>query len=488
MREFQISELEINKFHENLINLISVLKEQNRIAEIDVLHIFSYTLMNYSTDRYLNNQTNILKLLEKISTQLLVLKHRVRTKQQAASLFRNIRNQIINQFNEIIKRRKELFNTISTDLIDTIIQETSEVISEFTKNRLQNLRENLELISFINKLIESAEKDESFYKLHINQSEHLKNITFLENSYSNPGDFFFSKEEHIGIQNLNMGTINYLANHILNREYSVNKLQLQITYKLNNSPINKMTNHSLTAKREHIFNFWNVGDELIKLGIGYWYPYFTTKNNSRDNKDINVNFIIPHFNLEILNKIKGNLPKIENFQEKLESFDHTKKSSGNLINYEVTHDQIKDFIAAEPDTLEEGWFLVKKEYKTGSVGDIDVLFKNREDDFLVIEVKKETTGYEPVGQILSYINWIKNNLADENTKVRGIIVCGNIHPQLKSAFNEANNPDLQVWKYEKLQEGFKFEKNLEIKGKKCPFCGNLCSPRALICPGCGDPF
>ena len=43
-------------------------------------------------------------------------------------------------------------------------------------------------------------------------------------------------------------------------------------------------------------------------------------------------------------------------------------------------------------------------------------------------------------------------------------------------------------KFKEYQEGFQFEKILEIEGNLCPFCGNLCSPKALNCPSCGDPF
>ena len=64
-----MSEDKIQNFKGDVINFISELKEQKRIAEIDLLYLFSYTLDNYSIKRYLNNQTNIINLLEKIFTQ-----------------------------------------------------------------------------------------------------------------------------------------------------------------------------------------------------------------------------------------------------------------------------------------------------------------------------------------------------------------------------------------------------------------------------------
>jgi len=316
----------------------------------------------------------------------------------------------------------------------------------------------------------------------------LRVIIFLENSYPNPGDFFFSKnEEYLEIGRLSMGTLNYLANHVFNiDEYSVNNIEFQISYKLTSSPVNKMLTPSLTAKTKHIFNFWTIGDELIKLGIGYWYPYFTLMNHNK--KDISLNFIIPTFILDIINEIGDSLSEIENFQEKLVSYDNTQGTVRIVLNSEVSHDQIKDYVAENSDALEDGLRLVSKEYRTGEVGDIDILFQTEEDNFLIIEVKKNMARYEPVGQILGYINWVKENLVGDDEVVRGIIICADIHPQLRSAFNEANNPNIQVWKYEMQEEEFNFEKTLEIAGKLCPFCGKFCSPRARICPNCGDHF
>lgn len=105
----------------------------------------------------------------------------------------------------------------------------------------------------------------------------------------------------------------------------------------------------------------------------YWYPYFTTMNIKVDKKDINLNFIIPAFIFDTINEIGDSLPEIENFQEKLASFDNTQKTAGVVLNSEVSHDQIKDYIAENSDTLEDGLRLISKEYRTGEVGDIDIL-------------------------------------------------------------------------------------------------------------------
>jgi len=474
----------LREFNDELNAVITELMEENNIAKLDLIWLFSYTLNNFSIQRYLNNTQNIFKLLKKIATQLLILKHGVGNRTTALDLYGDIKVRVIDRFDGIIKQNKELFTLLSNDLSNLIRSETTDIMIQFTKNKL---RGNLDLVSFILKINELSVEVESYFKIPINETEYLKNIIFLENSYPNPGDFYLSKDEqYLEIGRLSMGTLNYLAKHVFNNEYSVNNIEFQITYKLTNSPVNKMLKPSLTAKKAHIFDFWTIGDELIKLGIGYWYPYFTLMNHST--KDISLNFIIPTFILDIINEIGDSLSEIKDFQEKLVSFDNRQRTTRIVLNSEVSHDQIKDYVAENSDALEDGLRIVRKEYRTGEVGDIDILFQTEKDDFLVIEVKKSMARYEPVGQILGYINWVKENLAVQNEVVRGIIICKDIHPQLRSAFNEANNPNIQVWKYEKREEELSFEKSLEIVGKLCPFCGRFCSVRATVCPNCGDPF
>ena len=61
------------------------------------------------------------------------------------------------------------------------------------------------------------------------------------------------------------------------------------------------------------------------------------------------------------------------------------------------------------------------EYNTNQVGVIDILCKDNNGDFVVIELKKEKSSDKVVGQILRYMGWVKENLAQDKD-VRGIII------------------------------------------------------------------
>ncbi len=62
-----------------------------------------------------------------------------------------------------------------------------------------------------------------------------------------------------------------------------------------------------------------------------------------------------------------------------------------------------------------------QQYPT-SEGFIDLLAKDTDENFVVIELKKGRSNQQVVGQILSYVGWVRNNLVEEDQKVRGIIV------------------------------------------------------------------
>jgi restriction system protein len=79
---------------------------------------------------------------------------------------------------------------------------------------------------------------------------------------------------------------------------------------------------------------------------------------------------------------------------------------------------LRDYLAENPNILEYGLQLEGKEYPTDA-GNIDILFKDKDGGYVVVETKKGRESDKVVGQILRYMGWVKKNLSP---KVRGIIV------------------------------------------------------------------
>jgi len=75
--------------------------------------------------------------------------------------------------------------------------------------------------------------------------------------------------------------------------------------------------------------------------------------------------------------------------------------------------------------------LIKQEYST-PVGYIDILCKDKDGNFVVIEIKREEDTDKVVGQIQRYMSWIKENIAEKERKeVKGVIVVKEIDKKLE---------------------------------------------------------
>lgn len=73
------------------------------------------------------------------------------------------------------------------------------------------------------------------------------------------------------------------------------------------------------------------------------------------------------------------------------------------------------------------------------VGPIDILaVKKDNSEILILELKKGRSGDAVVGQLLRYITAIKNEVADKNQKVRGIIITGKDDKKIQYSIDPLN--------------------------------------------------
>lgn len=96
------------------------------------------------------------------------------------------------------------------------------------------------------------------------------------------------------------------------------------------------------------------------------------------------------------------------------------------------------------DLLVEGWGSLAwttpldylgRQVPCGDLGNIDILARDRgTGDFVVIELKRDRTDDEVVGQLSRYMGWIKEHRADPiGVGVRGVIVVHEVTPKLRAA-------------------------------------------------------
>lgn len=152
---------------------------------------------------------------------------------------------------------------------------------------------------------------------------------------------------------------------------------------------------------------------------------------------------------------------------------YNKNSDPAPIYREGLEEEISDDAEVENDSTEGHEFAYEKDLKNFSAnnldiiqpqlslyqdGDIsglefpvdnryvDILAIDRNNDLVVIELKV-SKGYDrALGQLLRYKAWIKQNLAEPNQKVKGLIFARHISEDLRLAVSEVN--DIELFEYQ----------------------------------------
>lgn len=124
-----------------------------------------------------------------------------------------------------------------------------------------------------------------------------------------------------------------------------------------------------------------------------------------------------------------------------------KETSEAVISLER---DLEEYIIRDLTQIEGGLELYSRKNLTGrqfntDVGRIDVLAVDQNGNFVVIELKAGTATSSVVGQLLSYVSWVRQNLA-KGGEVRGIIIADDFDKKLKYASAETSNISLK--KYE----------------------------------------
>jgi hypothetical protein len=120
--------------------------------------------------------------------------------------------------------------------------------------------------------------------------------------------------------------------------------------------------------------------------------------------------------------------------------------------------QLKEFMADnwEKMPLSQEWVIYSEpgdedagvEYPC-DVGSIDILAKHKNrKSWLVIELKRNQTNDDTVGQVLRYMGWIKAEKAEPGENVQGLIIAREANQKLMYALNAIKDVDLQLYEVE----------------------------------------
>ena len=136
-------------------------------------------------------------------------------------------------------------------------------------------------------------------------------------------------------------------------------------------------------------------------------------------------------------ELENELKEIVSFFKECLNIELKDESSSMSSGLFYMEQQLEDFIIENWDGTEFGkefdliykdGELISQQYMT-DIGRIDILAKDKKDgSHVVIELKRNQTSDDTVGQITRYMGWIEENLHDD--KVKGIIVAGKYDEKL----------------------------------------------------------
>ena len=95
---------------------------------------------------------------------------------------------------------------------------------------------------------------------------------------------------------------------------------------------------------------------------------------------------------------------------------------------------------SEWQLYEEGGDIVGSEFNTGEVGKIDLLARHKsENRWLVVELKRNQSNDQTVGQVLRYMGWISEKLADPDAKIEGLVISRDSERSIRYALKHVPN-------------------------------------------------
>jgi hypothetical protein len=152
-------------------------------------------------------------------------------------------------------------------------------------------------------------------------------------------------------------------------------------------------------------------------------------------------------------QLKMDLIEITNYYKK--TLEIEAKTEGSIVSSGLFYmeQQLEDFIIENWENTELGkkyeliyeeGALKSQQYIT-DIGRIDILVKDKiNGNYVVIELKKNQTSDDTVGQILRYMGWVSEKKGDKS--VKGIIVAGKYDEKLYYA--QQMMKDIDVYLYE----------------------------------------
>ena len=187
-----------------------------------------------------------------------------------------------------------------------------------------------------------------------------------------------------------------------------------------------------------------VIDKPPRYGESFKFKLYTIKIENSD-----TFFIDESLKSCDSNDLDRDLTEIINFYKKAVSIEITKETTPIGKKIFSLEEQLEDFIIENWDKTDfgkkydliydEDGHLISQQYVT-KIGRIDILAKDKKTkSHVVIELKRNQTSDDTVGQLLRYMSIIEEDKKDNN--VKGVIVAAKFDERLKYALKKVNGAE-----------------------------------------------
>lgn len=110
----------------------------------------------------------------------------------------------------------------------------------------------------------------------------------------------------------------------------------------------------------------------------------------------------------------------------------------------ILEENLEDFTVDQINQLEEGLKVIGRQVETNA-GRIDILCQDKDDNFVVVELKRGRISDQVVGQLSRYMGWVTENKTHDLKKVRGIIVASEADRNLDYALKANSQMELKTF-------------------------------------------
>lgn len=114
----------------------------------------------------------------------------------------------------------------------------------------------------------------------------------------------------------------------------------------------------------------------------------------------------------------------------------------------ISERNFENIICERLDDIEEGLTLIGRQYSIPPVGRIDILCKDKNENIVVVELKKfGAPTYSIIDQITRYMGCVQDKIAKTNQKVRGIIIVAKKDENLEYSVRAIPNLTVKTFKF-----------------------------------------